>query len=793
MSEISRIFRLTALVLLVLSMAGCAFERMQSRANDMYVQGHYEDAVAIHKASAEENPQNARYLIAYYGMRDKAVAQLLQQAQKARQDSDDAQAKDLYQRVLRIDEHNTRAREGLVQLAAVGRHTAMLERANAEFDKGNLAIAQDLVRNILVENKRHPGSLALREKIEQEQAKPREQTDKKLADAFRTPISIEFRDAQLRQIFEILSRTSGLNFVLDRDVKGDQKTTIFLRNSTVAEALSLTLLTNQLEQRVLNSSSVLIYPNTAAKIREYEPLSVKSFVLNNGEAKNVANLLKTIVKSKDIVVDEKQNILTVRDSPEAIKLAEKLIAVHDLPEGEVMLDVEVLEVKRDKLVELGVQYPSQLSLAPLSTTGGSTVTLFDLLHMNSSSVSATLNSLTAKANDTVSDVNVLANPRIRTRNKEKAKIQVGEKVPNVTSTSTSTGFVAESIQYVDVGLKLEVEPTIAADDEVAIKVALEVSDILSTMTTKNGSTAYEIGTRNASTVLRLRDGENQILAGLIKSEDRRSATQIPGFGDMPVLGRLFGYHSDEKLKSEIILSITPHIMRPAPRLNSDVAEFESGTEASLHARLIDGGRAPEAAKGAAQNGEKTGAIKPASEDVAKAGAPAGASIGADATSSPASKAESTSDTSSSDTSGNGSDAATLSWSCPASTQAGGSLTATLNISSTTPLTAIPLAISYDPAVLSLQTLEQGGFMAASGAAAVLSQHIDAQSGNASVLVQASSSAGGSGSGSLLQVVFKPLKVSSKTTVVVSGASTASGTGGKAVTLSGAGSCVFEVK
>jgi general secretion pathway protein D len=140
-----------------------------------------------------------------------------------------------------------------------------------------------------------------------------------LAAAFRKPITIEFRDTPLKTVFEVISRTSGLNFVFDKDLRADQKTTIFLRNSTIEAAINVLLLTNQLEQRVLDGNSILIYPSTPAKQKEYQALVVKTYYLANSDAKTVGTTLKTILKTRDIVVDEKLNMLMIRDSPEAIR------------------------------------------------------------------------------------------------------------------------------------------------------------------------------------------------------------------------------------------------------------------------------------------------------------------------------------------------------------------------------------------------------------------------------------------------------------------------------------------
>ena len=182
-----------------------------------------------------------------------------------------------------------------------------------------------------------------------------------------------------------------------------------------------------------------------------------------------------------------------------------------------------------------------------------------------------------------SDTNLLANPRIRVRNREKAKIHIGEKVPVITTTSTANVGIAESVSYLDVGLKLDVEPNIYLENEVAIKVGLEVSNIVREIKSSSGTLTYQVGTRNASTSLRLKDGETQALAGLISDEDRSSANKIPGLGEIPLLGRLFSSHRDERSKTEIILLITPHIVRNLVRPGSDILEFTSGTDTTTGA------------------------------------------------------------------------------------------------------------------------------------------------------------------------------------------------------------------
>jgi general secretion pathway protein D len=170
------------------------------------------------------------------------------------------------------------------------------------------------------------------------------------------------------------------------------------------------------------------------------------------------------------------------------------------------------------------------------------------------------------------------------KNREKAKIHIGDRVPVITTTAaTGGGFVSESVTYLDVGLKLDVEPTIYLEGDVGIKVGLEVSNIVKEVVGKTNSNTltYQIGTRNANTTLRLHDGETQILAGLISNEDRSSASKVPGLGDFPLLGRLFSSHSDTKNKTEIVLLITPHVMRNINRPDAGKIEFFSGTDAAV--------------------------------------------------------------------------------------------------------------------------------------------------------------------------------------------------------------------
>ncbi|MCD2518910.1 general secretion pathway protein GspD [Massilia sp. G4R7] len=569
----------------VLLLASCAGQRAYQEGNALLAQDQVAAGLAKYQEAVAADPNNAQYRSALLVARDKAATRLILQAENAMAAGQGAEAAAAWSRVLAFDPANERARAGLRQVEADRRHAAMLGDARAAFERKEYDTARQQLAAILTERPSHEAARLMLLQVDEAAAKA-PTGEAALAASFRKPISLEFRDAPLKQIFEIISRHSGLNFIFDKDVKLEARSSIFLKNSTVEAAVYYLLMSNQLERQVMDGNTILIYPNVPAKLREYQEMTVKTFFLANADAKNIANTFKTILKSRDVVVDEKLNLVILRDSPEAIKVATQLVALQDVPEPEVMLEVEVLEIKRSSIVDLGIAWPRALSFSPLQGPNGEPVTINELRGLNRDTILVGGVVGTVNANKADGDSNTLANPRIRVRNKEKAKVVIGEKIPNISATVSSGigGFASETPNYVDVGLTLNVEPTIYLNNEVGIRIALEVSTLGEAVTTRSGSVAYRIGTRSATTMLQLKDGENQVLAGLISNEDRSSGSKVPGFGDIPVVGRLFGSTRDQLDRTEIVLSITPHLVRTVQRPPAAASEFGAGTEASFRRR-----------------------------------------------------------------------------------------------------------------------------------------------------------------------------------------------------------------
>ncbi|MES2741052.1 MAG: secretin N-terminal domain-containing protein [Pseudomonadota bacterium] len=574
-----------ALPLLALALSGCAAQMSFRDGNSLVKNENVEEALLKYRDAIEREPGNAEYRAAYLAARDRAISRYQDQAGRYLNKGQPELALPLLQRVLRLDPQNDKAKAWVRTLEQGKRHDLMLAEAAAAIEAKQYDPARQRLNAVLTERPGYEPARVMLRDLNDKLAPP--PVEGGLARAYKQPITIEFRDAPLKQVFEVIARRSGLNFVFDKDVKTDTRASISLKNSTVESAIYFMLMTNQLEQQVMDANTILVYPNVAAKLKEYQEMVVKTFYLANADAKLVANTLKTILKSRDVVVDEKLNLLIVRDSPEAIRLAERLVALQDVAEPEVMLEVEIMEIKRSRLLELGISWPSDVSLTPLTTSTGGGVTLADLQNLNKGTIGISGIGARFKANKTDGDANLLANPRIRVRNKEKAKIVIGDKVPVISSNNIPSGsstISSETISYVDVGLTLNAEPTIYLNSEVAIRISLEVSNLVREIATKSGSVAYQIGTRQASTMLQLKDGENQVLAGLINSEDRSDGSKVPGLGEMPLLGRLFGITKDDRQKTEIVLSITPRLVRNVQRPDAAASEFTAGTETSFRRR-----------------------------------------------------------------------------------------------------------------------------------------------------------------------------------------------------------------
>jgi len=619
------------------ALASCASSPV-SQSQDLWSEGRFEDAVVLLQQASDKNPEDRSLLAVYHRRRDLALSQLTIAADSALTARHLDEAQDLYQRALRLDPNWQRAKDGLERLTLARRLDGYFADASKWAEEGRNAAAEGRLRQILAAE---PGNRAARHLLQQLRERQQEaaETSTTLKSALATPVSIEFRETPLRNVFEVLSRYAGLNFVFDHDVKTDTKVTIFIRNNAVEDVLRVLLSTNGLDRKVLNENTLLIYPNTAVKVKEYQELVVRTFYLVNADAKQVETLLKTMAHVKDIFVDEKLNMVVIRDTPDAVRLAERMVESIDISEAEVMLELEVVELSRTRAQNLGIQLPSSLtrqSSAPLNlgsstTSTGATTSGTGVIApgLSGALITTFANPLLVAnlfAQDT--DANLLANPRIRVKSREKAKVLIGEKLPVFTSTAVQNAGVASSVTYIDVGLKLEVEPQVYLDDEVGIKINLEVNSNLGTVSSGGtgslATTAYIVGTRTATTNLRLHDGETQVLAGLINDNESESWNKVPGLSDLPGIGRLFSNDNSTHEKTEIVLLVTPRIVRNLATPDGDRLLVPAGTETMIGARSLTIG--PTAPRSMSVRGSETGARRAAANAAPAEAAPGDAPV-----------------------------------------------------------------------------------------------------------------------------------------------------------------------
>lgn len=615
--------------MLFLALAGCAGLPFGDVRPDPSLPA--EERLAALQQMKQARPDDIDVSTAMELERQQYVHAELRNAEHAVSLGNDSAAAEHLKRVLALDPGNYKARQqqqGLERRAQVG---SEIERARAIGSQRPLE-ALDILGKVLAEQPNHPQARKLRNELLRSSERNRPMFPK-MAESLEREVSLNFKQQPISAILDAISRVAGLNFVFDRDVDTRSPATLFAEKMTAENAITLLLRANHLERKILDERTVLLYPSTETKKKEYQDFAIRTFFLSHADAKSVVSALRQLVKPKDIYVDERVNAVVLRDKPETIMVAERIVMGLDIPQSEVTLDVQVLEVNMNDSLDLGVRYPEKLQLGALAQAGDGKLTLGELLALNRDRINVSSESgalsLAIDMLQKQGKTKTLANPKIRVRNMEKASIRIGERVPIVTTTNAN-GVVSESVSYQDVGLSLQVEPRISLNDEVSVKVNMEVSSILSKHTTKSGLVAYSLGTRNAQTLMTARNSETQVLAGLIKRGEGENASGLPGLSQVPGVGRLFGSNGHTDERSEIVLLITPHIERSLDLPVAAVSTFLAGTETNTGmeaSRAVRGGdidmdapiQPPEAADAA------TGATaRPAggSADAQAAGAPA---------------------------------------------------------------------------------------------------------------------------------------------------------------------------
>jgi general secretion pathway protein D len=474
-------------------------------------------------------------------------------------------------------DHFTKAR----RLSATGKlEESLIEyQLAAELNPGNADIARELqeTRTQLRAQVaiREDGKTRLESLIAQSRSAPLPGTV--LPEDAKLPESVVFRDANARDVYSAIGKFTNISVAFDPAFR-DTPVSIDLRNETLADALNKLSSATRNFWRSTGERGIIVVPDTQAKRREYEEEVYQTFYLSNADLKETIDILRIVVDARRIAALTATNAITIRDTPERIKAAGTIISALDKARPEVIIDVELLEVNRTHLSEFGLQIasPNQAGISGQADVNREGFTLQDLTNLTQADVLLTnLPGLYYRLLKNDAATRILANPQLRTTEGISAQARFGERVPVPVTTFApiAAGGVQTqpitSFNYEPIGVNIDITPRMHHDDAVSLALKIELSSI-------SGSGFGGLptfGSRSISTSIRLKDGETNMLAGLIRDEERKSFATIPGLGDIPVIGRLFGYNRRETTETDIILTLTPRIVRVLNLTAEDLQPF----------------------------------------------------------------------------------------------------------------------------------------------------------------------------------------------------------------------------
>jgi len=451
------------------------------------------------------------------------------------------------------------------------------------------------------------------------------------------PATLTFRDAASRDVFTAIARMANISLIFDSAFR-DTPVTVDLRNASLEDALNTVAGATRTFFRVTAPKTVVVIPDTPAKRREYEEEIVRTFYLSNADLKETMDLLRMVLDARRISPTTATNALTIKDTPERITAAGRVLSAIDKARPEVIIDVELLEVDRTKLQEYGLQIASNSGSNPptgLSGTvsvttdsGAGAATLQTLKNLTAADVLATgLPTLYYKLLKTDSNTRTLANPQLRTTDGVAAKARFGEQVPVPVTTFApiATGGTAQqpivSYNYQNIGVNIDITPRTHHDDDVSLLLKIVVSNISGT----GFGGLPTFGNREIETTIRLRDGETNMLAGLIRDDERLGLEGIPGLIDLPIVGRLFGHNTKSTQQTDVILTLTPHIIRVLDLTEADLRPFRVGRDSlapitELPVLPLEAPRPPEPPKEPPKQDEP---VNPLAPPIKKPGGPGG--------------------------------------------------------------------------------------------------------------------------------------------------------------------------
>lgn len=411
------------------------------------------------------------------------------------------------------------------------------------------------------------------------------------------PITLHMAEDS-KVIYESLSKAAGINVLFDPDYNS-KRISIDLTNTGLEDALRIVATASGTFWKPITRGTIFVAADTRVKRQELEQVAIQVFYLANSTQQNDLNdiqtALRNVLPNAKLYGVQNENAIVMRGTPDELLLAGQLVDDLDKPKPEVTIDVAVMQVDRDKVRNIGLQWPQTLSatLTTTSTASGATLTLNDLANLNAKNFSLTVGTAQAEMLLTDTDTQILQNPRLRAADGQKATLKIGEKIPIATgsysapgvSPTAAAGYAQTQFQYMDVGVNVEMTPTIHYNGDVSLKIKIEISSETGTSTIE-GVTEPIIGQQSVDETIRLKEGESNILGGLLQEQNNLTVSGTPGLGEIPLLKYLFSTQNREVQHEEIVFLITPHLVRGMQINPLNLRQIDTGTNNSIQLREV---------------------------------------------------------------------------------------------------------------------------------------------------------------------------------------------------------------
>ena len=710
----------------------------------------YEAAFDFYKAAYQQKPEDLKYRVPFERTRQLAAASKIKRGQKLREQGNLPEALALFQQALEVDPSNDLAAQ------EIRRTQLMIQKpaggAGASISPGRQQEEEDPLRKRL-EGAAGPVALA------------------QFPDA--APLTaIEMTDDS-KVLYETIGKLGNINVLFDPDYTS-RRLPIKLKNVNLQEALDILALESRTFWRPVTPNTIFVAQDTQAKRRELEQNVVKTFYLGNVSAptdlQDMVNAIRTVLEVQRIQQIPSQSAIVIKGTPDQLALASKMIDDIDKSKPEVIVDVVVAQVRRDKLRNLGITPPQNMTVAlqgtnttssgsggTTTTTSGGGLNFNDLQHLNSTNYAVVIDPLKVVALFSDANTKIMQNPKIRATDNEKATLTIADKIPIATGSfgtplgvGTAVGSVGVNTQfsYTDVGVKLEITPRVHPDGQITLKTAMEVSNV-SSSSTIGGITQPVISTRKVEHTIRLQDGETNLLGGILEIQDNTTTSGTPFLGQIPLLKYLFSSTNHEHITNELVFILVPHIVRSQELNDLNRRTFDVGTGSGIDLRMASkpaATAAPAASTGAPQQPAGAAPVTPARQPANPA----------QPQQQPAQQQQ-----------------PQQQQGTPAAPQAlkpgqvglriepgalqqqqGGTFSLTVVLSHGQDIASVPIQISYDQKVLQFVSVTNGDFLAKDGQNVVLVHRDDASAGKLQVTAQRPPGVQGvSGDGTVFNLTF----------------------------------------